>query len=302
MSGEDLGAMWAPTTELGEKPKHRRSRLDSCSTAAPSPRASLRGSFFGQGRLIECNEDCESSFSASQGTLNDCGRSARGSVSMTPPRTPSPPARQRTPSSPPPAPRPAPCPPLLKALRAGSVEQVHLALRDDPEAASLPFFDHSMETPLCCAVRFHCGVHILRLLLEHGADVNADDLHGRTPLAILCSATPQGAQLESFPLFVRGHNSGGSYLRNNVAAAHVLLEAGANPLLRDASGTSAIDSACDSGNDDLLQLLSSNGFADEVQRARNRVGPPGPRIAWAWGAPRLDSLPPIAPMASKHTR
>jgi len=164
--------------------------------------------------------------------------------------------QRRTSWSPPPAPRPVARPPLLKALRADSLVQVHSALRDDPDAARLPFFDHAVDTPLCCAARFGCGSPTMRLLLEHGADVNAEDVRGRTPLAILCAQRPRGAL---FP--------------NNLAAAQVLLEAGADPLCVDATGRSAIDAARESGNGGLLGLLRGAGFAEEVQLARGRAAP-----------------------------
>jgi len=44
-----------------------------------------------------------------------------------------------------------------------------------------------MEQPLCAAVRLGCGPAIIKLLLDHGASVNAVDAKGRTPLSILKS-------------------------------------------------------------------------------------------------------------------
>jgi len=46
-----------------------------------------------------------------------------------------------------------------------------------------------MEQPLCAAVRLGCGPQIIKLLLDHGATVNAIDAKGRTPLSILKSDT-----------------------------------------------------------------------------------------------------------------
>jgi len=107
-------------------------------------------------------------------------------LATTPPATP----RARSHRSdgsgtPPPAPSMAAAPPLLIALRINSIEGVLAALRDDPEVAKQPFWDHDVEPPLCAATRLGCNASILEHLLEHGADVNAVDVHGNTPWSVL---------------------------------------------------------------------------------------------------------------------
>eukprot|EP00930_Biecheleria_cincta_P043216 TRINITY_DN2969_c0_g2_i1.p1 TRINITY_DN2969_c0_g2~~TRINITY_DN2969_c0_g2_i1.p1 ORF type:complete len:199 (-),score=39.40 TRINITY_DN2969_c0_g2_i1:164-760(-) len=88
-------------------------------------------------------------------------------------------------------------PPLLQALISRSTDQVRLALELDPEAAQFPFWDHGLETALCCAVRNKCGSGIFELLLNSGADASVADPNGNLPLTLLNAKL---AQLEDFPV------------------------------------------------------------------------------------------------------
>lgn len=89
-----------------------------------------------------------------------------------------------------------PEPPLLKALRMKSEEQVHIVLKQTPEAVQDIFWDHDCEPPLCCAVRLKCSVAIVQILLEHGASTEAEDKWGRTPIEIVDQMAPWENQLE----------------------------------------------------------------------------------------------------------
>lgn len=80
-------------------------------------------------------------------------------------------------------------PPMRKALLADSVEQVEAVLACDPDAAWEPFWDHSVEPPLCLAARLLCDPAIMELLLEHGASVHAVNVNGLSPPELLPSAT-----------------------------------------------------------------------------------------------------------------
>jgi len=66
--------------------------------------------------------------------------------------------------------------------RAARVAEI---LNADVDAAFDPFFDHDWEPPLCYAVRQKCGVEVIKLLIEHGADIHATDVEGATPIKLL---------------------------------------------------------------------------------------------------------------------
>jgi len=74
-----------------------------------------------------------------------------------------------------------PPPPMLKALRMDSLDQVRAVLDRDRDAAQEPFWDHDVEPPLCCAARLGCSASIVKLLLENGASTEAQDVRRRMP-------------------------------------------------------------------------------------------------------------------------
>lgn len=80
------------------------------------------------------------------------------------------------------APRRKPAPPLLQALQVNSEPMVREVIANDADAASLPFWDHNMEPPICCATRLSCDASIVSHLLEARADVNATNADGITAL------------------------------------------------------------------------------------------------------------------------
>eukprot|EP00927_Polykrikos_kofoidii_P009407 TRINITY_DN13924_c0_g1_i2.p1 TRINITY_DN13924_c0_g1~~TRINITY_DN13924_c0_g1_i2.p1 ORF type:complete len:395 (-),score=65.90 TRINITY_DN13924_c0_g1_i2:414-1598(-) len=82
-------------------------------------------------------------------------------------------------------PRRKPAPPLLQALQVNSIEMVRDAIADNADAAALPFWDHNVEPPLCCAARLSCDAPIVSLLMDAGADVNATNADGNTALDIV---------------------------------------------------------------------------------------------------------------------
>ena len=77
--------------------------------------------------------------------------------------------------------------PLLFALDRRSTAEVQRALAADPQAADEPFFEHNCEPPLCAAIRLRCNTQIVEILVTHGADIDALNVHSRTPLQELRS-------------------------------------------------------------------------------------------------------------------
>jgi hypothetical protein len=135
-----------------------------------------------------------------------------------------------------------------------------------PEAASTVFFDHDWEPPLCCAVRINCGADIVELLIKHGADVNATDMHGRTPLTILSSSTKCNDADEEVcevlgiaPLPFMQPSVRDTIINDSLAVAEVLARAGANPSLPDDEGNYPCDLASACGNDHLVRFWENSG-------------------------------------------
>jgi len=93
------------------------------------------------------------------------------------------PRMARVPTTPPGAPKKAAAPPLMKVLQANTdsaetCRALRALLAEDPEVVRFPFFEHHMEPPLVCAAKAFCNVEVMRLLIQHGADVNLRDSMG----------------------------------------------------------------------------------------------------------------------------
>lgn len=87
-------------------------------------------------------------------------------------------------------PKRAPKPALLEALQSRSANRVRVVLQQDPKAAKEPFWDQCLDLPLCFAVRLRCSPTIVKLLLQHGADPDAEDSHGCSPIDIAWKPPP----------------------------------------------------------------------------------------------------------------
>jgi len=144
-------------------------------------------------------------------------------------------------SSPPPRPCAWPTahgmPALMKCfLMNAGVEQVRACLAAEPLAASQFFFDCAFEPVACCAVRLGCSPAVVRLLLRHGADAEAWNTTGFSPLTCLAS----------LPALRRRHK---------VEVARMLLEAGARPRALDGGKRLPIAVAWSVGNAELARFL-----------------------------------------------
>jgi len=140
--------------------------------------------------------------------------------------------------TPPPAPRRGKPPPLLMALQANDLVKVRSCLAADAEVATVPFWDHDVEPPLCAAVRLRCDSRIVKTLLDSDANPEAMDSIGRTPLKILatmCSSTPQPDLFTNqFPTFFPQLAAATQdQLRRTQTTAKVLVQGGARPLSND---------------------------------------------------------------------
>ncbi len=106
--------------------------------------------------------------------------------------------------------------PLMNACRWANAEIVRTLLSngatvDSPRSAK-------GRTPLIVACAYYSGITVCRLLIEHGADVNALTSANETALMLAASNA-------------------------KVAVVDYLLEKGANPNLKDAKGKTALDYA-----------------------------------------------------------
>uniref|UniRef100_A0A7S2AW84 Uncharacterized protein n=1 Tax=Alexandrium andersonii TaxID=327968 RepID=A0A7S2AW84_9DINO len=139
-----------------------------------------------------------------------------------------------------------------------------------------------MEPPLCWAVRNGCSASVVALLLAHGADVEAADNEGQTPLSILAStqdgqrsghqcsrahdhfsdfrvpdALLGGLEIGDFGLpadvpAVLGFLAR-SLREERLSVAQALIEAGADPSSPSGGGMRPLDLAFSRGNEYMLQ-------------------------------------------------
>ena len=123
--------------------------------------------------------------------------------------------------------------PLHAAARSGKSAMVRILIEYDPACINV---EADGWTPLGLVSRgrnFKDGSAV-RLLLEHGADINLQDRVGQTPLHI---ASVCGA----------------------LEIVHLLLENGADVEVTDNSGKTASQKAVERGRDDVVELLREHG-------------------------------------------
>ena len=124
--------------------------------------------------------------------------------------------------------------PLHAAAYSGNLEVVRKLIKYDP--AYIDARDEYGWTPLLMASegRNSKDGSVVRLLLEHGADINAQTQSGRTPLheASYCGA---------------------------LEVVRLLLERGADVEAKDEDGETALQEAAERGHDEVVELLREHG-------------------------------------------
>jgi len=76
---------------------------------------------------------------------------------------------------------------LTRALDKGSIHDIQRVLDADPDAAWMPVLMDGMQPPLCAAIRLHCDLKVVKLLIARGANVGMVNSHGQGPLSVLAS-------------------------------------------------------------------------------------------------------------------
>ncbi|RUS85596.1 hypothetical protein EGW08_006608 [Elysia chlorotica] len=136
---------------------------------------------------------------------------------------------------------------LFVAIASGTVHRLQSII---PSAQDLNIRDGSLRTPLIAAVGIsndESRAHVVRLLLRHGCDVNAQDLTGKTSLMLACQE------------------------KDKTDVVAVLAKSrDLDPNIQDLDGNSALHLAVESGNVAAIRLLTNVHSA----KARLRVNQP----------------------------
>jgi len=170
--------------------------------------------------------------------------------------------------------------PLRIALRMRSFEKVCITLKKDPDQAFMPFAGG--QPPICEAIKCHCELAVVDLLIAHGSDPSMLDCHGRSALLLLASL-PRHKAKQSWQDFTRASNLHGPlgdipnipWLPSNIVpgrqkaggsgefeetnwtlqVAERLLKAGCDPMELDSEGNSIEKVAAECGWEPLAELI-----------------------------------------------
>lgn len=132
--------------------------------------------------------------------------------------------------SPPPAPRCQRKSALLRAIHTRSTDAVVAVLEAEPEAVWSLRLDRGRDETLIYALQSGCGVGVVEVLLQHGADVSATDPVGLTPLASLSNRARACSWAGAPAQAVEAQREA---MKRDVDVARALVKAGALPAAQD---------------------------------------------------------------------
>ncbi|MBP1627849.1 MAG: Ankyrin [Holophagaceae bacterium] len=179
------------------------------------------------------------------------------------------------------------CTPLLLAVLQADPDMVQLLLeggaQSDFKAAA-----HNITPLVAAAINLDPFKHgnclkIIRILLEHKADINFQASDGRTALMGACASSDPGKGLETATLLLdRGanvdtvNNKGESALmlaagNGSEKVVKLLLKKGADVQLKSGAGESAVNFAQRSGNAGVVALLEAKGAKASAPTALAKV-------------------------------
>lgn len=160
-------------------------------------------------------------------------------------------------------PKPKPVDPkaaaMISAVRSGDATAVAKMLAADPRSANLR--DESESTPLHHAAGF-APANVIKMLLDKGAEVNARNRRGSTPLlwaihdlAKVRMLVEAGAEVNSKQSEGRTPLYQAASLGNGLATVRFLLDKGADPNVATMIGLTPLMAAANRGDSELIRLL-----------------------------------------------
>lgn len=163
---------------------------------------------------------------------------------------------------------------LHRAVRSGHEAPVQLLLKNGAKVKTRNWLN---ETVLHTAMEGSC--RITKILLDHGADIEAPDMAGRKALHIAAMDSKgdnvqllidRGANVNAIDGFRRTplHLAAGN---DRVATAQLLLTNGADIEAADIDGRRPLSYAVPDGSKDIIELLLNNGALMTVDLASRRL-------------------------------